>query len=132
MHTRQFNDDEPQRNVSMTVDIPETTNDTMALIKAARRAVEGLWKPGYRYSKAGIVTQDLVPPGMAQRSLFDGLDHDRAAKVMAAMDEANRRWGRATVVPAAVGIASTSAFTTKFEMRSPRYTTRWDELPVCR
>ncbi|MHA6690620.1 DUF4113 domain-containing protein [Devosia sp. A449] len=21
------------------------------------------------------------------------------------------------------------AFTTKFEMRSPRYTTRWDELP---
>jgi DNA polymerase V len=132
MHTSQFNDDEPQRNVSMTVDIPEATNDTMQLIKAARRAVEGLWKSGYRYSKAGIVTQDLVPPGLAQRSLFDGLDHDRAAKLMAAMDEANRRWGRATVVPAAVGIASRSAFTTKFDMRSPRYTTRWDELPVCR
>lgn len=52
--------------------------------------------------------------------------------VMAAMDEANIRWGRATVVPAAVGIASKSAFTTKFERRSRRYTTRWDELPKCR
>lgn len=130
MHTSKFNDDEPQRNASMTIDIPEATNDTMQLIKAARRAVECLWQSGFRYSKAGIITQDLVQPGLAQRSLFDGLDHERAAKLMAAMDEANRRWGRAAVVPAAVGISSKSAFTTKFERRSPRYTTRWDELPI--
>lgn len=37
--------------------------------------------------------------------------------------------GWATVVPAALGFASKSAFSTKFEMRSPRFTTRWDELP---
>lgn len=130
MHTSPFADD-PQRSVSMTVGIPEATNDSLALIRAAKRAVDGLWKNGFRYSKAGIITQDLVPPAIAQRALFDGLDHVRAAKVMEAMDEANRRWGRATVVPAAVGIASKSAFSTKFERRSPRYTTRWDELPTC-
>jgi len=132
MHTSRFNDDEPRRNVSMTIDIPEATNDTMALIRAAKRAVDVLWKSGYRYSKAGIITQDLVPPALAQRSLFDNMDHEKAAKVMAAMDAANRRWGRATVVPAAVGFSSKSAFSTKFEMRSPRYTTRWDELPKVR
>jgi|TARA_R100000365_G_C2738904_1_gene67803 DNA polymerase V len=132
MHTSRFNDDEPQRSVSMTVDIPEATNDTLQLIKAARRAVDRLWQSGYRYSKAGVITQDLVAPPIPQRALFDNLDHDRAAKVMAAMDEANRRWGRATVVPAAVGIAAKAGFTTKFEMRSPRYTTRWSELPECR
>lgn len=131
MHTSPFADD-PQRSVSMTVDIPEATNDSLQLIKAAKRAVDGLWKSGFRYSKAGIITQDLVPPAERQRALFDGLDHERAAKVMAAMDEANRRWGRAAVVPAAVGIASKSAFTTKFERRSPRFTTRWDELPFVR
>lgn len=129
MHTSPFSDD-PQRSVSMTVDIVEATNDSLQLIKAARRAVDALWRGGFRYSKAGIITQDLVPPSIAQRALFDGLDHDRAAKVMAAMDEANRRWGRATVVPAAVGVATKSTFRTKFERRSPRYTTRWDELPV--
>ncbi|SMQ67527.1 DNA polymerase V [Devosia lucknowensis] len=131
MHTSQFADGEPRRNVSMTIDLPEATNDTMALIRAAKRAVDGLWKSGFRYSKAGIITQDLVPPELSQRSLFDNLDHAKAAKVMAAMDKANLRWGRATVVPAAVGLASQSAFSTKFEKRSPRYTTRWDELPLC-
>lgn len=128
MHTSPFSADEPQRNVSMTIDIPEATNDTMQLIKASKRAVEGIWKSGFRYSKAGIIIQDLVPPGLAQRSLFDSMDHEKAAKVMAAMDAAIRRWGRATVMPAAVGLASKSSFSTKFEMRSPRYTTRWDEL----
>lgn len=130
MHTSFFDDDDPQRNVSMTVDIPEATNDTLRLIGATLRAVDMLWLDGYRYSKAGIITQDLVPPDVAQRALFDGLDHDRAAKVMAAMDAANQRWGRATVIPAAVGIKRQWA--TKFEKRSPRYTTRWRELPLAR
>lgn len=96
-----------------------------------RRAVEALWMSGYRYSKAGILTQDLVPEPIPQPALFDNLGHERAAKVMAAMDEANRRWGRATVVPAATigGPAKGKTFSTKFEMRSPRFTTRWDELP---
>jgi DNA polymerase V len=134
MHTSQFSKDDPQRSVSMTVDIAEATNDSLTLIKAARRAVDQLWKPGFRYSKAGIITQDLVPPAQRQIALFDNLDHERAAKVMAAMDEANRRWGRATVVPAATmgGSRKAQTFSTKFEMRSPRFTTRWDELPICR
>jgi len=133
MHTSQFSDDEPQRNVSTTVDIPEATNDSLTLIKAARRAVDRLWQSGFRYSKAGIITQDLVTPPIPQRALFDTLDHEKAARVMAAMDEANRRWGRATVVPAATmgDPAKSQTFSTKFEMRSPRFTTRWEELPEC-
>lgn len=134
MHTSKFNDDEPQRSVSMTVNIPEATNDSLTLIRAARRAVDTLWLSGFRYSKAGIITQDLVPPPIHQRALFDNLDHERAARVMAAMDEANRRWGRATVVPAATigGPTKSQTFSTKFGMRSPRFTTRWDELPETR
>ena len=130
MHTSRFNDDEPQRSVSMTVDLPEATNDTMALIGAAARAVRQLWQGGYRYSKAGIITNDLVPPAVAQRVLFGGYDHDRSAKLMAALDAVNDRHGRGTLVPAAVGFKK--EWSTKFEMRSPRYTTSWDELPEVR
>lgn len=77
MHTSRFADDEPQRSVSMTIDLPEATNDTLQLIKASRRAVDQLWKSGFRYSKAGIITDDLVPPSASQRALFDALDHDK-------------------------------------------------------
>jgi hypothetical protein len=65
----------------------QATNDSLALINAARRAVDRLWQSGFRYSKAGIITQDLEPPPIPQRALFDNLDHEKAAKVMAAMDE---------------------------------------------
>lgn len=51
------------------------------MIKAARRAVDRPRQSGFRYSKAGIITQDLVPPAIRQRALFDNLDHERAAKV---------------------------------------------------
>ncbi|MBE0580020.1 DUF4113 domain-containing protein [Devosia sp.] len=84
---------------------------------------------GLPLQQAGIITQDLVRPAERQRALFDHINHDRAARAVAAMDAAKKRWGRATVVPAAVAIAAKSQFTTKFDMRSPRYATRWNELP---
>lgn len=110
----------------------EVTNNTMQLLKAVRSAVEALWEPGYRYSKAGFITQNLVPPALVLRSHFDNLDHDRTAKLMAAMDTATRSWGRNTVLPAAVGVPSRTGFTTKFDRRSPRYITRWEETPICK
>jgi DNA polymerase V len=49
---------------------------------------------------------------------------------MDAMDACNRRWGRGAVVPAKAGVPEKRDWSTKFEMRSPRYTTRLYELPV--
>ena len=49
---------------------------------------------------------------------------------MEALDACNRRFGRGAVVPGAAGFAPKRSWSTKFEMRSPRYTTRLDEVPV--
>ncbi len=82
------------------MDIPEATNDSLTPIKAARRAVDAIWQSGFRCSKAGIITQDLVPPPIPQRALFDKLDtngrrgHGRHGRGEPAL-------GRATVLPAA-------------------------------
>ena len=48
---------------------------------------------------------------------------------MAAMDECNRRFGRGAVVPARAGLVTKRTWSTKFEMRIPRYTTQVSELP---
>ena len=45
-------------------------------------------------------------------------------------DACNRRWGRGAVVPGAAGSVQRRKWSTKFEMLSPRYTTRVEELPV--
>jgi DNA polymerase V len=133
-HTSEHDRDDPMRSVSTTVRLPEHTSDTLALIKAARHGVAKTWRaPGerpWRYSKAGIVTNDLVPLIDSPRALIGALDRERSGPLMAAMDACNTRWGRGAVVPARAGPVSKRDWNTKFEMRTPRYTTQVSELPV--
>ncbi|MCJ2020043.1 DUF4113 domain-containing protein [Methylobacterium sp. E-065] len=49
--------------------------------------------------------------------------------LIAELDACNRCFGRGAVVPAAGGLASKREWSTKFEMRSPRHTSRRDEMP---
>jgi hypothetical protein len=41
----------------------------------------------------------------------------------------NARFGRGSVVPARAGLVAKRTWSTKFEMRTPRYTTRLAEVP---
>jgi DNA polymerase V len=78
-----------------------------------------------------VVTVDLVPLAASQRALIGRLDRERSTQLMGAMDACNARFGRGSVVPARAGLAhQRRAWATKFEMRTPRYTTQVDELPV--
>lgn len=129
-HTSPF-DGGSARSVSTTVDFPEASNDTLVLVRAAKWGARRIWKPGYRYAKAGLMTTDLVSLEMSQRALIGSLDRDKSGRLMAALDACNARHGRGAVFPAAAGIArQRKAWVTKFDKRSPRYTTRLDEVPV--
>ncbi len=51
---------------------------------------------------------------------------------MGAIDACTIRYGRGTVTVAAAGLPSARRWSTRFDMRSPRYLTNLDELPVVR
>lgn len=133
-HTSEHDRDAPMRSVSTTVSLPEHTNDTLVLIKAAQLGVAKTWRElgqqPWRYSKAGIITNDLVPLSHSPRALIGQMDRERSGPLMAAMDACNTRWGRGAVVPARAGLVAKRGWNTKFEMRTPRYTTQVGELPV--
>jgi len=121
----------PSRSVSTTVDFPEASNDTLVLVRAAKWGARRIWKSGYRYSKAGLMTVDLVPLESSQRALIGALDREKSGRLMEALDACNAKHGRGAVFSAAAGIArQRKAWVTKFDMRSPRYTTRLEEVPV--
>ncbi|WP_034998804.1 Y-family DNA polymerase [Beijerinckia mobilis] len=126
-HTSPF-DAGPSRLVQKCVTLPEASADTLTLLRAARDGAKAIWKDGYRYSKAGIVTMDLVRLEDAPHALFDGYDREVSAKLMAALDAVNGKFGRGTLYPAAAGIKR--PWSTQFAMRSQRYTTRIEELPT--
>ena len=131
-HTSEHDTGSPQRSVSTIATLPEATSDTLVLAKAATWAVRRIWRDGFRYSKAGVVTVDLVPLAGSQRALIGGFDREGGEALMTALDACNRRWGRGAVVPANSGFVARRSWSTKFEMRSPRYTTRISEVPVVR
>ena len=131
-HTSEHDHGGPSRSVCTTVSLPEASSDTLLLARAATWAVRRTWRDGFRYSKAGIITMDLVRLAVSQRAL-PGLgqqDRERSAALMQALDTCNRRFGRGTVVTASAGMPTARAWSTKFEMRSPRYTTQLSDLPV--
>jgi DNA polymerase V len=127
MHTNKFNGD-PWRHQGSALSFLEATNDTHELVSAAVRAARAAWADGFRYAKAGLVLTELVPIESVQRSLLTGFDRDKQQRLMDALDTLNRRFGRGTLSPAAAG--TRRAWQTKFDRRSPRYTTSWDELPT--
>lgn len=120
----------PARSVSTTVDFPEASNDTLVLVRAAKWGARRIWKSGYRYAKAGLMTVDIVPLEASQRAMIGSLDRERSGRLMEALDACNAKHGREAVFSAAAGIARQRKAITKFDMRSPRYTTRLEEVPV--
>ena len=106
--------------------LPVATQDTAELIRYALRGVEQIFREGYRYNKAGVILTALVPAHQIQAHLFDQHDRERSRRLMTAIDTINREWGSGTIRYAAVGLRP--GWLMRCARRSPRYTTRWNEL----
>ena len=124
MRTNEFNKDPKYANQS-TFDI-EPTTDTLSLIKDALRAGRRLWRPGFRYAKAGIVLIDLSTTEETPVTLLPSIDPERSNCLMKAMDELNLRYGRRTVIPGRAGLKL--RWSMRRQRLSPRYTTNIDEI----
>ncbi len=105
-HTSEHDTGAPQRSAATTVSLAEATSDTLALVRTATVGVRQVWRPGYRYSKAGVVTVDLVQLEASQRALprLGQADCTKTAALTAELDHCNGRYGRGTVVVAAAGL----------------------------
>jgi DNA polymerase V len=123
LHTNPHNGD-PWHSGSRAARI-EPTSDTRTLITEAVRLLTPLWRDGFRYAKAGVILNDLVPAG-EQARLFSTRSPEASAKTMAVMDAINAWHGRGTLQVASTGIARSWA--TKAQRVSPRYTTRLEEI----
>ena len=76
---------------------------------------------------AGVGLLDLTHGDTHQADLFAGVD-PRSAKLMAVLDQANRRFGRGTMGFASAHRPKPAQWRMRQEHLSPAYTTRWDQL----
>jgi DNA polymerase V len=127
--TNKFQAREPQYSAGITVPLADVSDDTRALTAAALAGLAAIFRPGFRYKKTGIMLSLLCDKHTAQTTIFETpLARAKSARLMAAIDGINRDFGRGTVRSGASGM--TQRWAMRADKRSPRYTTRWDELPV--
>ncbi len=128
MHTNTFNND-PFYSNGASARFAETTNDTGEVVGLAVRLGERLWRDGFRYSKTGVMITELLPESTLQPALWGDIDRERRERVWKTMDKLNATLGRDTLRILSAG-PKDAAWKLRADFRSPRWTTRWNELPT--
>jgi DNA polymerase V len=132
IQTNRFKDGEPQYSNTGERRLPVATSYTPELIRAAQTALQAIYRPGFRYKKAGVLLAGIEPENARQLSLLAAqpADEARRAGLMRTVDALNARYGRGTMAYAAGGVEP--GWRMQRGMLSPRYTTAWEDIPVAR
>jgi DNA polymerase V len=135
IRTSPFRTQDLQYSRSTVVPLRRASSDSRDITQAALLGLQAIYRPGYRYAKAGVMLLDLRPADLVQQEL--ALDDDVAdlggSRLMQALDTVNQRFGRGTLNLASAGLAGDRRqWSMKQERRTPGYTTDWDGLALVR
>jgi DNA polymerase V len=126
IRTGMFNPEEAKYANGVVIDMPYPTDDVRLLTRAAVDALDRVYRPGFKYSKAEVLLMSLCQPGQYTDDLFAVSQPTESSRVMAVLDQINERWGRGTL--RAASVPSSPAWAMRREMMSQSYTTRLDQL----
>ena len=106
--------------------LPAATSFTHELIKPALSLAEQIYKKGKLYKKAGVMLSGLVANHSIQANLFLPDTKNGSRKLMDMVDNVNFSMRDDVLKFASTG--TTRDWKMRQELRSKRYTTRWNEL----
>lgn len=113
-----------------SVQLARATSLTHELIKPAVQLADQLFQPGTFYKKAGVMLSGIVPDNSIQSSLFGEEERKTDRMLMSMVDNIN--FSQRDDVLKFARSGTSRNWKMRQELRSPRYTTRWDELPEAR
>ncbi len=124
--TDRFKKDDAHYSAGTTLNIAPKSDFTPDLTALAMKGLEKIFRAGFKIRQAGVLLGALELAANAPRRLWDDSLYEPQRRLMQAVDFLNRRFGRDTV---SCGFyPSAEIWHTRFAMRSPRYTTRWDDI----
>ena len=123
--TSRYHDSERYFN-ALSFSFSRAVDYTPTLLDAARECLDGLYRPGLFYKKAGVLLHDLVSQDQMQLTLDEPhIDYERQRDIMKMCDKINARFGN-VVSYASTGIDR--SWKAKRLLKSAHYTTNWHEL----
>ncbi len=106
------------------------TADTGVITEALVRALGTVHDPRAAYYRAGVMLYDFAPAQVLQTDLLGDINvrqHVRSVARMQVVDDVNERYGKHHLYYAAEDLGN--KWEPRQTLRSPRYTSRWEELP---
>jgi DNA polymerase V len=114
------------QSCSLHARFPKASADTAELLRYALPLAEKLFQPGLKYLKAGVILSELVPDNAIQENLFLNEPRHKSNWLMKAIDNINFSHRDDIVKFVASGLNRN--WKMRQELRSKRFTTRWNEL----
>lgn len=125
IHTNSFNKNDLQYSSSKIIQLPFSNNSTPYIIKYALQALKDIYKPGYRYKKAGVIITETTQN--VQTNLFHDYDYEKDKSLMKVIDKYNKGFNNDKVKLAIQGTKD-NEWKIKRNKLSPRYTTNIEEV----
>jgi DNA polymerase V len=105
--------------------LPSPTSNTIYLTKVALKLIRAVFFKGRIYKKAGVILSRIVPDDSIQGNLFNpSINNNR--QLMLALDNINFAFEADMIRLVRAGMSK--HWKMRQELRSPRYTTVWNEI----
>ncbi len=117
------------RQWSKEVKFAMPSADTGIITTSLVQLLGSMFNKNISYHRAGVFLYDFIPSNALQTDMLGQVspaEHDASVSRMHAMDYLNDHYGKNTVYYAAEDLGH--RWEPKHRLRSPRYTSRWDEL----
>ncbi len=123
--------EQPSYSKSLGTKLMSATDNTLELIREAHQLLEKIYEPNYFYKRAGIQFFGMVEKTQKQLTLFESeAAQQKNDLVMQALDHLNKKYRKELLFVGAGGIER--PWRAQRNMKSPLYTTSWDELPIAK
>ncbi|MCR5164650.1 MAG: Y-family DNA polymerase [Thermoguttaceae bacterium] len=122
----------------VTIPLEGSTDDSLTVLPRVLEGLKRLYREDVNYQKASVTLLAVTPepePGRfrAFQSPEEQAEDDQKAEVhrnlMNTLDLLHQELGRTSIVFASEGLKNEQEWRSRHEMRSPGYTTEWEEIP---
>lgn len=130
IQTNRFNKSDQQYSDYIVVQLNEHTDDLLEVTRAVQAGLNKMYKPGFKYKKAGIVLLEIIPKHKFTPCLFTNHQHRQERnRLSITLEKIASRFGKDLV---SLGLcANKSAIWQMNQTRkSQSFLTNWDELMI--
>ncbi|RCL37514.1 MAG: translesion error-prone DNA polymerase V subunit UmuC [SAR86 cluster bacterium] len=125
-----FNRNVKQIYSSNFIELIHPTDDSRVIIKSANQILDKIYRKGYKYSKAGVLLSSFSDRLGYQMNLFEkSCDSKKSERLMSVVDFLNLT-EKGKLYFGNQGYRNT--WKMKRDMKSKRYTTKIDEIPIAK